>query len=374
MKVILESLRIAPYGGVRTAAIGWIKALAEYSPTTHFIALLSRPITELQSLSNLEQIILPTPGQLLPRLHLQIILPWLVHKHNIDIVHFLRNLAVIVPNAKVVVNVNDLTRLILPETYSKWDILYWQTIQYRVLRYAQWIICISDQTRADVIKWLNHSNIKISTIYPAIHERYRPLATVNDAAIQKKYNLPEKFVLYVGGLAQHKNVRTLIRAFAQLKRSTSLPQKLVIVGGQFHTHNDIEVHDIARELLGNEVIFTGVVPDDDLVILYNKADVFVFPSRYEGFGLVPLEAISCGTPVIASPVGSLPEVLGKAALWVEDPLDEQGYAEAIAQVLENPLLRTEMIQKSIEQAQRFSWTQTARQTINIYQSLLNDNA
>jgi len=376
MKVILEALRIPPYGGVRTAAIGWIKALAEFSPDAHYIALLGKQECELQNYPNVEQMIIRTPGQLLPRIHLQILLPRLVYKHNAKIVHFLRNLAVIVPNAKVVVNVNDLTRLILPNAYSRWDICYWNIINRRVLQhYVESIICISDQTRSDLQKWLGSDSPRanISTIYPAIHDRYQPVDKEVYQPIKVKYNLPDQFVLYVGGLAQNKNVRTLVKAFATLQKLHTLPHKLVIVGGQYHTNNDTDVYTIAQSLLADQVIFTGVLSDYDLLLLYNAADVFVFPSIYEGFGLVPLEAITCGVPVIASPVGSLPEVLGQAALWVNDPLDVDGYAKAISQVLTNKSLQKEMRQKGLNQSQKFTWEDAAKQTMLIYQGLVGEH-
>ena len=369
MKVIFEALRLPRYGGVRSAAIGWIKALAEFSDRTHFIALLSQPESELQYLTNLKQIIIPTATRSLPRLYLQFLLPILVQKHKADIVHFLRNLAVVVPNAQVVVNINDLNRFYLPDAYSKWDIIYWKIIQTRILKYSKRIICISNQTRRDVLNWLDYPEQNTITIFPAVKASFHP--TINNSNLVKnKYHLYHKFVLYTGGLAKHKNVQTLIRAFGILKQSTGLPHQLVIVGGQYHTHVDTQAYTVAKELLKDDIIFTGPVPEVDLLQLYNVAELFVFPSLYEGFGLTPLEAMACGTPVIASPVGSLPEVLGDAAFWVENPLNEYGFASAMKTLLVDDDLRENLRQKGIEQASKFSWKKTAQQTMAVYEDLL----
>jgi glycosyltransferase involved in cell wall biosynthesis len=368
---MLEVLGMPPYGGARTAAMGWVTALARFSPTDQFFALVNQREPDLDPFQNVEQIIISARGRLWSRIYLQLCLPGLVKKYKIDIVHFMRNLAVIVPSARVIVNINDLTRLIFPDMFSRWDILYWQVVQARVLRQTQRIICISNQTRLDVSRWLDYPAGNVITIFPGL-KAFGPSSS-HDASesIRAKYSIPEKFILYVGGLAKHKNIRTLVKAFAELKQSTSLPQALVIVGGQYHTHNDTEVRDIARQLLGNQVMFTGTVAEDELALLYSAAEAFVFPSMYEGFGLAPLEAMACGTPVIASRVGSLPEVLDQAALWVDAPLDEQAFATAIINLLQDTSLQNQLSKKGLDQAAKFSWAKTAAQTMEVYQSLIS---
>jgi glycosyltransferase involved in cell wall biosynthesis len=262
----------------------------------------------------------------------------------------------------------------LPHAFSKWDILYWQIVQTRALRYTQRIICISNHTRADVNKWLDYPPEHVITIFPAVQDIFKPLDNALAEPVKAQYGLCEKFILYVGGLAQHKNLRTLIKAFSMLKQSTQLPHKLVIVGGQYHTHNDMQAVTMAQDLLKEQVVFTGMVPDKDIPALYSLADAFVFPTLYEGFGLAPLEAMACGTPVIASRVGSLPEVLDQAALWVDTPLDEQAFATAIIDVLQDPSLRSQLSQKGIAQAHKFSWAKTAAQTMAVYESLIGKPA
>jgi glycosyltransferase involved in cell wall biosynthesis len=372
MRVMLDVLGLPPYGGARTAAIGWVTALAKFSPENQFITLVNQREPVFEPFSNIEQIIISTPGRLLPRLQLQAVLPFLVKKHRIDVVHFLRNLAAVVPGMPVVVNINDLTRLFFPEMFSRWDILYWKLVQSKVLRFAQRIICISNQTRQDVSHWLNYPPDKIVTIFPSISEIYRPINTEISNQVKIKYRLPENFVLYVGGLAKHKNLRTLIEAFILLKQSTILPHALVIVGGQYHTHNDTQVQEIANRCLENQIIFTGTVSEEDMPFLYNAAEAFIFPSLYEGFGLAPLEAMACGTPVVASRVGSLPEVLGQAAYWVDNPLDKQAFIAAIGQVLQDSLLRKRLIQQGAEQARHFSWQKTATHTTRLYEGLVTE--
>lgn len=372
MRVLIDVLGMPPHGGARTAAVGWVKALAINIPAIEFVVLVNHLEQELQSFTNIDQMIIATPGRLLPRLHLQLLIPRLVQQLNIDVVHFMRNLAAIIPNAKVVVNINDLTRLLIPGTFSKWDILYWKLIQQRVLRYAQRIICISEKTRQDVCQWLNYPSNKVKTIYPAIQPVYQPVSAELHQAIRKKYSLNKPFILYVGGLAKHKNLRTLISAFVQLKQTSNLPHKLVIVGGQFHTHNDIGLLHLTNNSPLADVIFTGAIHEADMPAMYSAADLFVFPTRYEGFGLAPLEAMACGTPVIASRVGSLPEVLAEAAYWIDDPLDEVAFTNAMHYLLLHQTKQTNLIKQGLTQASSFSWGATAQQTQELYHDIMRD--
>ena len=169
-------------------------------------------------------------------------------------------------------------------------------------------------------------------------------------------------------MAPNKNLPFLIRAFARAGRETLIRQHLVLAGPQNqHMKELLEV--VAAESLQERVHFLGIIPEDDLPVLYQIADALVFPSTHEGFGLPIVEAMACGTPVITSNAASCPEVVGNAGLVV-DPVDSAGLAQALAEIASDHELRQQLIAKGLQRAQRFSYSQTAQKIFEIYQKLL----
>jgi len=194
------------------------------------------------------------------------------------------------------------------------------------------------------------------------------LFTTSPEALRRKRGLPQRMILFVGTLEPRKNAETLIRAYARLRRASAIPHRLVLAGGRGWRYEGLFA--LVEELgLQDDVLFPGFVPYDELPLWYNAADLFVFPSLYEGFGLPPLEAMACGVPVVVSSVSSLPEVVGDAGLLV-DPLDVEGLAEAMARVLNDGALRAEMRGRGLARAERFSWLETARGTVRVYERVL----
>lgn len=179
-----------------------------------------------------------------------------------------------------------------------------------------------------------------------------------------RFGIERPYILFIGQLTRRKNVHTLVRAFHQLKQQEKWPHLLVLTGeSSFYSR---EIFDIVRELdLEQEVVFTGRAGHDDLHLLYTGAEVFAFPTLAEGFGLPPLEAMACGTPVVASRAGSVPEVLGEAALFF-DPERPEEIAEALHQCLSDERQRSEMTRKGLLQAASFTWENAARRTLAAY--------
>ena len=176
--------------------------------------------------------------------------------------------------------------------------------------------------------------------------------------MRERYGTGERFILCVGNLQPRKNLHTLIDAYVRLRRADATRHKLVLVGKKAWLYDDIFAAARASGY-AEEIVFTGYVPDDDLVALYNAADLFVYPSIFEGFGLPPLEAMACGTPVIASNTSSLPEVLGDAALIV-DPLDLERLACTMLTVLQDTELCAGLSVRGRKRTDAFSWQATAR--------------
>ncbi|MEL7571130.1 MAG: glycosyltransferase family 1 protein [Eubacteriaceae bacterium] len=185
------------------------------------------------------------------------------------------------------------------------------------------------------------------------------------------YGINAPYILTVSQISPRKNLDTLINAFALLKKNPSFLHKLVIVGNNGWLYSSI-YEIVKREGLANEVIFTGVIPDNDLIAIYNMADLFIFPSLYEGFGLPVLEAMSCGLPVICSNTSSLPEVVGNAGILFP-PKDIYSLVNAVLGLLENPWLYKDLRERGLIKASEYSWEFTAKQIIKIFYDLRKYN-
>lgn len=187
--------------------------------------------------------------------------------------------------------------------------------------------------------------------------------------VRRIYGLPEQFLLYVGTLEPRKNLRRLVKAFGRLKEM-GLPHKLVLAGPRGWSMDGFQ-EQIEELKLGDSVLMLGYIPDEDLPSLYSLATVFVFPSIYEGFGLPPLEAMACGTPVLSSRNSSLAEICGDAAVLV-DPLNEESLLDGLRQVLESKELQAQLGEIGRKRAAEFSWERAAQETIAVYDSVLKN--
>jgi glycosyltransferase involved in cell wall biosynthesis len=236
------------------------------------------------------------------------------------------------------------------------------------LKKAEKIITISEFSKLDIIKYIKVPEENIEIIPPAVD--YNLYYLNRDRKALKKYKIEEdeRVVLYVGAEDPRKNVHFLINSFSKLKYKLQ-KVKLLKVG----LPNDVGVRGkllkhIESLNLQKDVIFTGYVSESELAKIYNAVDLFVFPSLYEGFGIPPLEAMACGTPVITSNTSSLPEVVGEAAITV-DPYDVNKFAEEMYEALTNEGLREDMIKKGLERSKVFSWDNSAKRTLKIYKEL-----
>jgi glycosyltransferase involved in cell wall biosynthesis len=232
---------------------------------------------------------------------------------------------------------------------------------------ADLVLADSQSTKDDLVELLGVEADRIEVVYPGVEERFHPIE--NQALLEevrRRYNLPPRFILGLGTLQPRKNFVRLIEAYSLLvTRHSSL--QLVIAGGKGWLYEEIFA-TVERLGLEKKVVFPGFVADEDLPALYNLAELFVFPSLYEGFGLPPLEAMACGTPVITSDASSLPEVVGEAGLMVE-ATDVEGLTQAMQRVLEDSALRERMIAKGMKQAKKFTWEQAAAKLLSLYEIL-----
>jgi glycosyltransferase involved in cell wall biosynthesis len=226
---------------------------------------------------------------------------------------------------------------------------------------------MTNRGKQDIIHYMSASPDKLHVIYESYNELCRLMDRIDLARVKEQYSLPDRFILFVGGVTPSKNLGNLLRAYGQIRQA--FPHKLVLVGfKRWKFQKDFALVD--RLGLHDRILCTGFIPDEDIPALYNLADVFVFPSLYEGFGMPVLEAMACGCPVITSKTGCSPEVAGGAALLI-DPYHPDEIAESIRRVLTERALREQLIRKGLQRVQQFSWENTAKATLALFESLAN---
>ena len=312
---------------------------------------------------------LPKAGLLPALLTLgQVEIGWVGKRKQLGLIHDPTGvMPLFLTGSRRVATIHDVIPYIYPETSTKLDKLiyhYWLPLAVRRL---DAIITDSQQSKRDIIFYLRVKEEKVFVIPCAANARYRPLTTREIQSALARYDINFPYILYVGSLESRKNLPRLLEAYARARQN--VPQwKLVIVGARKWKFTPI-FETVQRLGLEPHVHFTGYVEEEDLPAVYNGADLFVFPSLYEGFGLPVLEAMASGTPVITSNCSSLPEVAGDAAILI-DPYDVDAIAEAMQQVLLNPSLAASLRVKGLAHAKKFSWERTAQETIAVYERVL----
>lgn len=268
---------------------------------------------------------------------------------------------------KVIPVVHDVVAFLFPQSHSKKAVFVERLTLKRALKKAYKVFVVSENTQNDLIKLFKYPKSSIVEVPCAPHSIYGEEPNPQDKAkIFQKYQLPEKYILGVGTLEPRKNFSTLIKSFVIVKRK--FPEyKLVIVGKKGWRYQDLN-KQVKKYQLEKEVIFTGYMKDDELHHLYYGAEVFVFPSLYEGFGIPPIEAMASGCPVIASNTASLPEVIGDAGLLI-DPKNSIKIADAIIGLIENPQLRKTLVEKGFHRSQRFTWAESAQIVLNEFKTI-----
>ncbi|PJE57578.1 MAG: hypothetical protein COU82_00985 [Candidatus Portnoybacteria bacterium CG10_big_fil_rev_8_21_14_0_10_38_18] len=308
--------------------------------------------------------------------------------------HFL--LAPTSGQAKNIIIFYDLSFVRFPEFFSLPKLL-WHKFVYpqRQAQKADVIVAISESTRKDLVNLYQIDAEKIKVIYPGIDEKFRPINR-NDPEllrVRKKYNLPideRSFILYFGTIEPRKNILALIRAFEQIKEEKNLPPlqiqwrgfeglvkkeeqgidfsalKLVITGAKGWLYKEV-FKKAENSSFGKDIIFTGYIDEEDKPYLYNLAEVFVYPSFFEGFGLPPLESMACGVPTVVSNNSSLPEVVREGAVMIDaNNIDELSFA--IRKILESRELRNYLAAKGLKRAKQFNWNKTAEEFLEIFKN------
>ena len=265
-----------------------------------------------------------------------------------------------------VVSVHDISYEFYPAYFSPRDRLMLRALVPFSLRRAARVITISEYSRREIITRYQLPPERVSVTYLAAAEDYRPVRERSTlAALRARYGLAEHYVLALGNLQPRKNLARLVDAYVELRRAGQLAGVQLVLAGKAQWRESELFTAVRQSGLEGDILFPGYVADADLPALYSGALAFVYPSLYEGFGLPPLEAMACGTPVICSNAASLPEVVGAAALTV-DPSCVEELAAALVAVADQPALRAELREKGLRRAAGFSWRRCAEETLAVY--------
>lgn len=353
-------------GGTQTYFLNLLRALVCMDPSNNYLVFLNKDGAKDFRLAfpNLQAKVCPIPGR--PRslrvLWENAFLPSYTGRCHIDLLHSLGYLAPFGLSIPSIITVMDMIHYIYPDEIEKSKIITWKALFPASLRRADHVISISESVKREIACFFPWAESKTTPIPLGVdHALFRPLLPgeesfyVNDEARQ--------FILAVGSLLPHKNLETLVRAFAMMHKTQPTLQLAIVGMSTSHAPRLRQLsHDLSVEA---RVRFLGRIADQELIHLYRRARVFVFPSLYEGFGLPLLEAMACGCPVIASNRSSIPEVSKDAAILV-DPEDISQLISALTQVLSSEKVSAELRRRGLERAATFTWESTAARTLAVY--------
>ena len=314
---------------------------------------------------------LPTTNQILKIAWQHFYLPRRIKKLRIDVFHEPTFVAPLFKQCLTVITVHDVAYKLLPDCFTFRNRLYIEQLMQRSIDTSDMVIAISENTKKDIMMNYKIKEEKIRVVYGAADAAFHPIIESREerlAQMKAKYGIQGNFILTASLISPRKNMVNLIKAFRRLKQKNKIDHQLVIVGKKGWLYKEV-FEAAASSGYEKDIIFCDFVPRDDLVMLYNTADVFAYPSLYEGFGLPLLEAMACNCPVVASNLSSIPEVCSDAALLV-NPHDPAGIADAIFKILADALLRKSLVEKGRKRVEIFSWKRTAEETMKIYNSLI----
>jgi glycosyltransferase involved in cell wall biosynthesis len=368
LRIAIDARKLRDYG-IGTYVRSLLKHLSRIDQTTDYVVLCRD--WDLQILKELcprfRHVPESSPGYSIRE---QITVPRDLHRERANLFHAPHYVLPALTPCRSVVTIHDCIHLKFPQYLpSRLGYTYARGSLWMATHRSSAIMTVSEASKRDILEYYRVPSDKIQVIYNGIDERFSQVPDAEDVRkVRERYQLDGPFVLYAGNVKPHKNLERLIEAFYILRRGPFEDVKLVIIGDEISKYAALR-HAVHRYKLHKYVRFLGFVPHRTLAVLYRLADVFVFPSLYEGFGLPPLEAMASGTPVITSNVSSLPEVVGDAAVLI-DPLQPESIADAMRQVLTDSDLRQRLHQMGLERASHFSWERSIARVREIYSQVL----
>lgn len=357
----------AQLAGNETYAVNLIEALAEIDQSNQYTLYVTKQSAADRFKNRWPNFEVKRTLPHTPLVRIPVILSAALRRHPVDVLHVQYTAPPLAPCA-VVATIHDLSFEHLPETFNRRSRAQLRLTVRRTARNAVQILTLSEFSRHDVIETYGIDPDRVTVTPAAAPTHFRPTANgTNLRRIRAAYGIDREYILALGSIQPRKNLVRLINAYSTLRKelqNLAVPQ-LVIAGKRGWLEGET-MRAAELSAAAHDIRFVGYVADADLPELFSGATCFAYPSYFEGFGLPVLEAMQCGTPVIAGNRTSLPEVAGDAALLV-DPFDETDIADALRSVIENPDRRDDLRVKGIERAKQFSWQQTARLTLQAYE-------
>lgn len=369
MRIGIDALSIGNQGGTGMYAQKLIDSLASVDPCNHYVIFLNSGASiDLMGNGNFHPVhVQGTQSSLRRILFEQTLLSRQAKRHRLDVLHFPATISSFFHNRmKTVTTVHDLAYLHLPGSISWHKKPYYSLMVPRSIKKSSLLMTDAAGVKEEIHRLFKRPLEQIEVVYPGVDEAFCPRSDEGLLEpIRAKYRLPEHFLLFVGTMEPRKNLPRLFLAFQRIQKK--LPHTLVMVGRKGWQCEDL--FPLLKHLhLEERVLFLGFVPEEDLPFIYNLAEVFIYPSLYEGFGLPLLEAMASGVPIITSNTPCMPEVVGDAALKV-DPYHYEELTRAMETLLSSDSLREELRRKGLEKARNFSWGKTARATLALYSRL-----
>jgi len=363
----------AGLGGNETYATNLIEALADIDSVNRYTLYVTKKEAVERFANRWPNVHLRLTLPHTPLVRIPLTLTVELRRRPVDILHVQYTSPPFTP-CPVVNTIHDLSFEHLPETFKRRS---WRQMRLTIRRSAQsaaHILTDCDFARDDILKTYGIAPERVTAVPLAAAVRFSPVRDERELdRVRNKYGINGKYILTVGSIQPRKNIPRLIRAYSMLcsERNLEPLPKLVVVGKRGWLYEDT-LATAESSTVRDRIILTGYVDDKDLPALYSAASCFVYPSYFEGFGIPPLEAMRCGTPTITGDRTCFPEIIGDAGLMV-DPFDERAIMRGIARVLTEQTLRDELIEKGLERANSYDWLKTARQTLDVYESVHADN-
>jgi glycosyltransferase involved in cell wall biosynthesis len=355
-------------GGNETYYRELITGLSQLCSEHRFLLYHTNPIREKDlALGRNFSLLRLFPGN--PALRIPFTMPWRARQDRLDVFHAMYVLPPYL-QCKTVTTVADIAYEHFPKFFPAHELAWFKTMVPLSVRNSDHVITVSEYSKTDIARTYRIREDKITVTHEGAGKQFFPRdKDVCKEQLARRYGIEGDFVLYLGRLQARKNLIGLVNAFARVHKG-GLPHKLVLAGKIDSMFSPV-LSRIRKLGLEQSVLVPGYIADEDVPIFYNAADVFTYPSFFEGFGLPVIEAMACGTPVLTSRGSSLEEVAGDAA-WLVEPSDEISIAETLRKALEDPELRARMGQAGLTRSKMFSFRNAARQTIAVYERMMGE--
>ena len=367
VRITIDARKLHDFG-IGTYVRNLLRQLARLDHETEYVLLCQRGDTDLpRQLGENFRAITERSGQY--SVAEQLSIPINVGRTAPHVFHTPHYVLPVLTPCRSIVTIHDCIHLLFPEYLrNRMAHVYARAMLWTAVHRASRVLTVSEASKKDILRFFHVPEQRVTVIHNAIDERfYNDPPEEEIVRVRERYQLHDRFLMYAGNVKPHKNLERLIDAFVVLRQSGFNDLKLLITGSEISRYATLR-RAVHRYNLHKHVRFLGFQSETTLAALYRLADVFVFPSLYEGFGLPPLEAMASGTPVVVSNVSSLPEVVGDAGIQV-NPYDADAIADGIRQVLTNSTLREELTARGLARARAFSWQESITRVRQIYQEV-----